>query len=195
MSRRIGRSASRRAATVPGAKRYRLGVDVGGTHTDLVLLDTSDGSLAVEKVATTPENPAVGVLRGTERFAARGIDLAEIEFFAHGTTITTNALLELRGARVGLLITHGYNAVQEVQSQARDTNPFDYFYQKPVPIAPQSLTRQIPGRIDYTGAELVPLDEAAVRRAAGELRAAGVVSVAVCYLFSYMNRSHELRTR
>jgi N-methylhydantoinase A len=101
----------------------------------------------------------------------------------------------MRGARVGLLITQGYNAVQEVQTQARDTNPFDYFYQKPVPIAPQSLTREIPGRVDYTGAELAPLDEDAVRRAAAELKAAGVVSIAVCYLFSYMNRSHEQRTR
>jgi N-methylhydantoinase A len=176
------------------SKRYRLGVDVGGTHTDLVLLDTSDGSLAVEKVSTTPANPALGVLHGIERFAARGVDLAAIEFFSHGTTITTNALLEMRGAKVGLLITQGYNAIQEVQIQARDTNPFDYFFQKPAPIAPQSLTRQIPGRIGYTGAELEPLDEEAVRRAAAELKAAGVVSIAVCYLFSYMNRAHENRT-
>ena len=125
--------------------------------------------LTVEKVATTPANPALGVLRGIEQFAARGIDLDAIEFFSHGTTITTNALLEMRGAKVGLLVTQGYNAVQEVQQQARDTNPFDYFYQKPIPIAPQSLTRQIPGRIDYTGAELIPLDEEAVRRAAARV--------------------------
>jgi N-methylhydantoinase A len=180
---------------VTGAKRYRLGVDVGGTHTDLVLLDTADGSLAIEKVATTPRNPALGVLAGIEKLSARGIDLAAIEFFSHGTTITTNALLEMRGAKVGLLITHGYNAVQEVHTQGRDTNPFDYFYRKPTPIAPQSLTRGIPGRIDYTGAELHPLDEDAVRRAAAELKAAGAAAIAVCYLFSYMNRSHEQRTR
>jgi N-methylhydantoinase A len=178
-----------------GAKRYRLGVDVGGTHTDLVLLDTADGSLAVEKVSTTPANPALGVLDGIARYAARGIDLAAIEFFSHGTTITTNALLEMRGATVGLLVTEGFNAIQEVQNQARDGNPFDYYYQKPAPIAPQSLTRQIPGRIDYTGAELTPLDEAAVRRAAAELKAQGVASLAVCYLFSYMNRRHEQRSR
>ena len=177
------------------AKRYRLGVDVGGTHTDLVLLDPSDGSLAVEKVATTPSNPALGVLHGVERFAARGVDLGAIEFFAHGTTITTNALLEMRGAKVGLLITQGYRAIQEVQIQARDTNPFDYFFDRPPPIAPQSLTREIPGRIDHAGAELVPLDEDAVRGAIAELKHAGVVSIAVCYLFSYMNRAHEQRTR
>ena len=93
------------------AARYRLGVDVGGTHTDLVLLDTAGGRLLVEKVASTPKNPALGVLDGVARFIAKGCDPGKIEFFAHGTTITTNALLELRGAKVGLLITKGFRAV------------------------------------------------------------------------------------
>src|SRR6202521_5240564 len=126
--------------------RYRLGVDVGGTHTDLVLLDTASGEVMVEKVASTPKNPALGVLDGVAKFVAKGIAPGSIEFFAHGTTITTNALLEMRGAKVGLLITRGYRAVQEVQTQARDGNLFDYFYSKPVPIAPQSLTKEIPER-------------------------------------------------
>ena len=95
----------------------------------------------VEKVSSTPKNPALGVLDGLSReFVARGVAAGEIEFFAHGTTITTNALLEMRGAKVGLLITKGYRAVQEMQNQARDGNLFDYFYAKPPPIAPQSLT-------------------------------------------------------
>jgi N-methylhydantoinase A len=177
------------------ASRYRLGVDVGGTHTDLVLLDTQSGELLVEKVASTPANPALGVLDGVARFIARGIPPAGIGFFAHGTTITTNALLEMRGAKVGLLITKGYRAVQEIQTQARDGNLFDYFYAKPVPIAPQSLTREIPERSDYAGNVLVPLDREAVRQAARELKAAGVESIAVCYLFSFMNPRHEAETR
>jgi N-methylhydantoinase A len=176
------------------AKKYRLGVDVGGTHTDLVLLDVSDGSIAVEKVSTTPANPALGIMRGIGNFAQRGVDLGAIEFFSHGTTITTNALLEMRGAKVGLLINRGFRAIQETQGQARDGNPFDYFYQKPMPIAPQSLTREIGGRIDYSGAVLEPLDEAAVRQAAADLKAAGVVSIGVCYLFAFMNPAHEERT-
>jgi N-methylhydantoinase A len=175
--------------------RYRLGVDVGGTHTDLVLLDTTTGELLVEKVASTPRNPALGVLDGVAKFIARGIAPAEIGFFAHGTTITTNALLEMRGATVGLLITKGYRAVQEIQSQARDGNLFDYFYAKPPPIAPQSLTKEIPERSDYAGQVLTPLDEDAVRRAARALAQAGVESIAVCYLFSFMNPAHEQRTR
>ena len=175
--------------------RYRLGVDVGGTHTDLVLLDTATGKLLVEKVSSTPKNPALGVLDGIGRFISRGIPPGEIGFFAHGTTITTNALLEMRGAKVGLLITKGYRAVQEVQNQARDGNLFDYFYQKPQPIAPQSLTKEIPERTDYAGNVLQPLDREAVREAARALNAAGVESIAVCYLFSFMNPAHEEGTR
>jgi N-methylhydantoinase A len=177
------------------AARYRLGVDVGGTHTDLVLLDKTSGDLLVEKVSSTPKNPALGVLNGLQRFVARGVAPGEIEFFAHGTTITTNALLEMRGAKVGLFITKGYRAVQEVQNQARDGNLFDYFYSKPQPIAPQSLTREIPERSDYAGTVLVPLDRDAVRRAARELKDAKVDSIAVCYLFSFMNPEHEEITR
>src|ERR1700688_5071410 len=134
------------------AKKYRLGVDVGGPHTDLVLLDVAGGVLAVEKVATTPKNPALGIMRGIGNFEARGVDLAGIEFFSHGTTITTNALLEMRGAKVGLLVNRGFRAIQETQGQARDGNPFDYFYQKPTPIAPQSVTRETTGRVDFGGA-------------------------------------------
>jgi len=177
------------------APRYRIGVDVGGTHTDLVLHDVTTGALLVEKVASTPSNPAAGVLDGIANFVRRGIDPAEIDFFAHGTTITTNALLEMRGAKVGLLITEGYRAVQEIQTQARDGNLFDYFYEKPVPIAPQSRTREIAERTDYLGNVLIALDRAAVRRATLELKAAGVQSIAVCYLFSFMNPTHEQETR
>ncbi|MGH6768000.1 MAG: hydantoinase/oxoprolinase family protein, partial [Xanthobacteraceae bacterium] len=174
---------------------YRLGVDVGGTHTDLVLLDRTTGRFMVEKVASTPHNPALGVLDGLARLIARDVAPGEIEFFGHGTTISTNALLEMRGAKVGLLITKGYRAVQEVQNQARDGNLFDYFYAKPQPIAPQSLTKEIPERSDHAGNVLLRLDRDAVRQAARALGAAGVQSIAVCYLFSFMNPAHEEETR
>lgn len=175
--------------------RFRLGVDVGGTHTDLVLLDVESGQIAVEKVSSTPRNPAIGVLNGINNFVAKGTPPSEIEFFSHGTTITTNALLEMRGAKVGLMITSGYRAVQEIQSQGRDGNPFDYFYDKPVHLAPQSMTREIPGRVDWEGLELKPLDRDAVRAAARSLMEAGANSIAICYLFSYANSTHEEITR
>src|SRR4030088_588011 len=165
--------------------RYRLGVDVGGTHTDLVLLDAASGALIVEKVASTPKNPALGVLDGVARFIARGVAPEAIEFFAHGTTITTNALLEMRGAKVGLLITKGFRAVQEVQNQARDGNLFDYFHAKPAPIAPQSLTKEIPHLHHFAGHILTRLHETAVREATRELKDAGAESIPGCYLFSF----------
>jgi N-methylhydantoinase A len=174
--------------------RYRLGVDVGGTHTDLVLNDTQDGSLRIEKLPSSPANPSLAVLEGVGRLLADGIDPAEIGFFAHGTTVTTNALLEGKGAKVGLLINAGYRAICEVQTQARDEgNPFDHLFRRAPHIAPPSMTREIPGRIDYAGAEIAALDEDAVRRAALSLAEAGARSFAVCFLFSFMNDVHERR--
>ena len=82
-----------------GKKRYRLGVDVGGTHTDLVLKDEQTGSILIEKVSSSPENPALAVLAGVDRFLDRGVSPEEIYFFSHGTTVTTNALLEGKGAK------------------------------------------------------------------------------------------------
>ncbi|MEE2654913.1 MAG: hydantoinase/oxoprolinase family protein [Pseudomonadota bacterium] len=175
--------------------RFRLGVDVGGTHTDLVLLDVNNGEIAVEKVSSTPHNPAIGVLEGVRNFVAKGTPPDEIQFFSHGTTITTNALLEMRGANVGLLITKGFRAVQEIQSQGRDGNPFDYFYDKPPHLAPQSMTYEISGRVDWEGSELQPLNENEIRSATKSLMESGANSIAICYLFSYANPLHEERTR
>jgi 3-O-methylgallate 3,4-dioxygenase len=136
--------------------RYRLGVDVGGTHTDLVLNDIQDGTLRIEKLASSPDNPALAVLEGLARLIEDGVDPGEIGFFAHGTTVTTNALLENAGARVGLLINDGFGAICEVQTQARDEgNPFDHLFQRLAPIAPPSLTRGIGGRMDAAGTRML----------------------------------------
>ncbi len=161
-----------------------------------MLLDPATGALLIEKVASTPENPAIGVLNGIANFLRRGVAAREIDFFSHGTTIATNALLEMRGAKVGLLITKGYRAVQEIQNQARDGNLFDYFYQKPPPIAPQSLTREIRRALRLSAA--TRWSRSITRRcgaATRELIAAGVQSIAVCYLFSFANPAHEHETK
>ncbi len=177
------------------AGQFRVGVDVGGTHTDIVLFDAASGHIEIEKVSSTPDDPASGILRGLERLVKRGRLPGAIAYFGHGTTITTNALLEMKGVRVGMLINRGYRAIQEIQQQARDGNPFDYFFQRPQQLAPQSLTHDIGGRIDFEGVELEPLDEQAVRIAARALRDRNVASIAVVYLFSFMNPDHEQRTR
>jgi N-methylhydantoinase A len=168
---------------------------VGGTHTDLVASDATTGVLRIEKLPSSPDNPARAVLQGVERLIGDGIDPGDIEFFAHGTTVTTNALLEGKGAKVGLLINDGYRAICEVQTQARDeANPFDHLFTRPAPITPPSLTREIGGRVDYAGTELTPLDRDAVAGAARGLADQGVRSFAVCYLFSFMNDAHERAT-
>src|SRR5829696_2859752 len=95
---------------------WRIGVDVGGTFTDFAVLNADTGALLVEKVPTTPGNPATGIVNGLERLLDHGVAAGEISSFLHGTTITTNALIEMKGARVGLLLTGGLRGIAEVQS-------------------------------------------------------------------------------
>lgn len=176
--------------------RYRIGIDVGGTHTDLVLLDSAasktEESWRIEKLPSTPENPSIAVLAGVERFIAQGIEPSEIGFFAHGTTATTNALLEMKGAKTGVLINRGMRGILEVQSQARDGwSPFDHLFHKPEPLARPHFVHEVGGRMDYAGQEIEPLDREAVRAAALALADDGVGSFCVCFLFSFMNRAHE----
>jgi N-methylhydantoinase A len=174
--------------------RYRIGVDVGGTHTDVALTDTQGRAYRIEKVPSTPHNPAIAVLAGVDRLIASGVAPQDIAFFSHGTTATTNALLEMKGARTGLLINAHMSGVLEVQSQGRDGwSPFDHFFRRPEKLVRPRLVRGVAGRIDYRGREIEPLDESAVREAARFLRAEGVESVAICFLFSFMNAAHEKR--
>lgn len=182
------------SSTASSSVRYRVGVDVGGTHTDMVLCDAATGAIRIEKLASTPQNPAIAVLEGLGRFVAAGTPPDAIEFFSHGTTVTTNALLEMKGARIGLLINAGMRGIAEVQTQGRhEASPFDHFFRRPKSLVRPSFTREIGGRLDYRGSEIEPLDEEAIRLAAHELAAQGVVSFAICFLFSFMNPAHEER--
>jgi N-methylhydantoinase A len=173
---------------------YRLGVDVGGTNTDLVLYDELSGDQLIEKLPTTPANPAIAVLDGIGRLIARGVLPADICFFAHGTTVTTNALLELKGVRIGLFITSGYTGVIDVQTQTRYGNMFDYTFQRPASLVSQDSICEIPGRVDRNGEEIEPLDAEAVRAGVERLAKQGIHSFAVCYIFSFMNPAHERMT-
>jgi N-methylhydantoinase A len=174
--------------------RYRIGVDVGGTHTDLVLTDDEARAYRIEKVPSTPHNPAIAVLAGVRRLSDAGVAADEIAYFAHGTTATTNALLEMNGARTGVLINEGLSGVFEVQSQGRDGwSPFDHFFRRPEPLARPRFMRGVKGRINYRGHEIEPLDEDGVRAAVRNLAGLGVESIAVCFVFSFMNDAHEKR--
>ena len=170
---------------------YRLGVDVGGTNTDLVLYEVSSGAQLVEKLPSTPSNPAIAMLEGINRFVARGISPNDIHFFAHGTTVTTNALLELKGVQVGLFISEGYTGVIDVQTQTRAGNMFDYTFQRPASLVSSKFICESPGRVDHRGKEVFPLDIAIVRAGVERLAKQGIRSFAICYIFSFMNPTHE----
>ncbi len=180
-----------------GKGPFRIGVDIGGTFSDFVVLDEETGRLSVLKVPSTPEDPSDAVLMGLQQLAAAGLQGGSVRFFSHGTTIATNALLEGKGARTGLLITKGFRAVQEVQDQTRGAGSsiYDLFYDRPPLLVPQDLTGEVPERLDYRGEVVVPLDREATRREVRRLLAAGVDSFAVCLLFSFMNPTHEQAVR
>jgi N-methylhydantoinase A len=175
----------------------RIGVDVGGTFSDFVVLHEDTGRLQVLKVPSTPADPSEAVLDGLRQLAAEGLELADVAFFAHGTTITTNALLEGKGARAALLITRGFDAVQDVQDQSRGSGPsiYDFFWERPPLLIPQARTGEIAERLGARGEVVLPLDEAAARQEIRRLAAAGSRTFAVCLLFSFMNPAHERRLR
>ena len=165
-----------------------VGVDVGGTFTDLVLLDPATGDVRLAKVPSTPDNQAFGVIAA---LGEAGADLARTGLIVHGTTTTTNAVLERKLARTGIITTQGFRDVLEL---GRRTRPQAYgMTGRFVPIIPRDLRLEVPERMDAAGTVLVPLDEDAVRAAAERLTAAGCVSVVVHFLHSYANPAHELR--
>ena len=175
---------------------WMVGIDTGGTFTDLIAFEVDTGELRVAKVSSEQDDPSGAVIAALEDLFATGVAPGEISSLVHGTTVATNAILEGKGVKTGLLITDGFRAVYEARgwAQPEATDLIDPFYRKPPLLAPQSLTHGIPGRMDYQGNELAPLDEDAVRSAARSLKEEGVDSVAVCYLFSFQNSAHERRT-
>ena len=175
--------------------RYRLTIDTGGTFSDLVLLDEATGAMRVVKVPSTPDDPSRAVLDGLESLAEDGVDLREIVFFFHGTTVATNALLQERGARVGLAVTHGFRGIYEAMEQSRPYGRtlFDLGFRKPTLLAPQSRTAEIRERVGARGQVLRALDKQTVAEAIALFEAEGVEAVAVCFLFSFMNPEHERR--
>ena len=176
-----------------------IGVDVGGTFTDVVVTDTETARTAIHKVPTTAENPALGVIRGLEEICARArVAPADVAHLMHGTTIATNAVLEHDGARTGMVTTAGYRDIVHI---GRHQRPQHYSIMQEVPWQNRPLVRRrhrltVPERLRPPRGEVeTALDEKAVRAAAGRLREAGVEAIAVCFLFSYLNPAHEDRAR
>lgn len=163
-----------------------VGVDTGGTFTDFVVLDGE--RIVVHKELSTPDDPTRAILRGLEALGVHD----RLELLVHGSTVATNAVLERKGARTGLLTTAGFRDVLEIGRQNRP-RLYDLRQVKPSPLVPREWRLEVRERLDECGRVLVPLNEEDVRQAIGEFRAAGIESVAVCFLFAFANPTHERR--
>jgi N-methylhydantoinase A len=177
------------------AARYRIGIDTGGTFTDIVSVDTVSGTTHVTKVASTPANPAIGLVRGVnEILAVAGATSDDVAGLAHGTTVATNALLQGEINSLGLIVNSGFRHILEIARQSvPEGYGNSYFWVKPDRIVPLHFVREVTGRLDFRGHELRPLDEATVREAARYFRAQGIRAIGICLLHSYANDAHERR--
>ena len=166
-----------------------IGIDVGGTFTDFVLLE--DGMLRVHKESTTPQDQSRAILAGLTRFGMLDDPPERVEI-VHGTTVATNALLERQGARTALLTTAGFVDIIEIGRQNRP-HLYELHQQRPPPLAPPDLRFEAVERLDIHGTVLTPLDEDALRRTAAAIASADPESLAICFLFSFRNAAHEQR--
>jgi N-methylhydantoinase A len=172
---------------------YRLGVDVGGTFTDLLLFDDVSGDVWRHKTPSTPHDSSEGILNGVNALSAQAaVSPADIAYFLHGTTVATNAMLEGKGARVGLVTTEGYRQIMQI---ARSFVPGGLagwiVWPKPEPLARLEDTVEIKGRMDARGQEVRPVDEADIRAALTVLKHQGVEALTISLINSYLNGAHE----
>ncbi len=145
---------------------YRVTVDTGGTFSDFVYLNEETDEVTVAKLPSTPDDPSRAILAGVEVLLHRGVAPSDIFYFCHGTTVGTNALLEGKGVRAGLLVTQGFRGIYEVAEQCRPHGSaiFDIFYDRPPLLVPESRTGEVTERVSAQGEVLLPLDETALAR-------------------------------
>ena len=179
----------------PHEPRLRIGIDTGGTFTDVVCVDSRSGAMRVTKVASTPANPAIGLVRGVRQILeATGEPVTEVAGLAHGTTVATNALLQGSISGLGLVVTAGFRHLLEIARQSvPEGYGNSYFWVKPERIVPLHFVREVAGRLNFRGEEIRPLDEASARAAAHFFRGHGVRAVGICLMHSYANPTHEQR--
>ncbi|TPW28855.1 hydantoinase/oxoprolinase family protein [Martelella alba] len=172
---------------------WRIGVDSGGTFTDVCLFNDESGAIEIWKVSSTPDDPsraiAQGVVEGLEKVGANAADLT---FLGHGTTVATNALIELRGVKTGLVVSDGFRDLLEIGRQKRP-NLYDMFAEKPEQLVTRDLRCEVPERLKADGSVAVPLDEEALREAFRTLATQDVKALAICFLYGFLNTKHEER--
>jgi N-methylhydantoinase A len=174
---------------------YKLGIDVGGTFTDVFLLNEKEGAIAIHKVLSTPDDPSKAIITGiSEILVIQGISPDQITFLAHGTTVATNAIIEQKGATVGLLTTQGFRDLLEIGRQTRP-GLYDLQWDYPPSIVPRDLRLEVTERVANTGEVLTPLDDQSVLFQIQRLQKNGVEAVSICLLYSYINSQHEVRIK
>jgi 5-oxoprolinase (ATP-hydrolysing) len=181
--------------TAPASRNagFRVGLDIGGTFTDFALLDERTGRLSLHKRLTTPEDPSRGALGGLQELLDReGRDLADGLAVVHATTLVTNAVIERRGARTGMLVTRGFRDVLELAREQR-YDIYDLFLEFPPPLVPRPLRREVDERMSRDGTPLQDLDVEQLLEQAEYLVGDGVEAIAVCFLHAYRNPDHEQR--
>ena len=172
--------------------RFLLAVDIGGTFTDLVILDKMSDGLIVGKVLTSYPDPSKAVLTGTKQLLENAqIDPGEIERVIHGTTLVTNTLIERNGAHTALLTTEGFRDALEIGREGR-YDIYDLGLVKPTPLVERRLRLGVTGRLNAAGQELTPLDAAGIKQRLAQFRSDGVQALAICFLHAYANPAHEL---
>ena len=171
---------------------WRIGVDSGGTFTDVCLFEVETGRVEVWKVPSTPDDPSRGIAQGIAEGIARvGAAPADIGYFGHGTTVATNALIQHRGVKTGLITTDGFRDLLEIGRQKRP-DLYDLQTEKPQTLVTRDLRLEVPERVHHDGTVETALDEAAVRAAVRKLKAAEVKAVAVCFLYGFVRPDHEI---
>lgn len=174
---------------------YMIGVDVGGTFTDFSVFNLETGELFHYKDSSTPGDPSRAIVKGVKDvLEIKKAQAQDVVYLAHGTTVGTNALIEKKGARVGLITTEGFKDLMEIGNQKRPSL-YDLQAQKPVPLIPSGCNIGVRERIRYDGSVYTPLDEENVRQAVRQLKQYGVQAIAVCTLFSFINPAHEKRIK
>lgn len=172
---------------------YMIGVDVGGTFTDFSVFNQETGELFHYKDSSTPADPSKAIVKGVaDVLQIKHGGPEEVSYLAHGTTVGTNALIEKKGCRLGLITTKGFKDLMEIGTQRRPSL-YNLQAQKPYPLVPSGLNRTVTERIRYDGSIETPLDEEETRQVVRELKAQGVTAIAVCTLFSFINPVHENR--
>ena len=176
-----------------------IGADVGGTNTDIILANTDENKFSIHKVPTTSPDPTLGMIDGIEELCAQaGLSLAQVDHIFHGTTVATNATLEHKGARTGMITTRGYRDILHI---GRHQRPQNYSIMQDIPWQVRPFVRRRHRKVvterlvPPLGEVLTPLDEQEAREQIRVLKSEGVESIAVCFLFSYLNPAHELRVQ